>query len=60
MPRFIEREGKRIPNEEWRPFVVTLNKSALKRGQKPAIEHFSLSQGALQEIFAILSTLFNF
>ncbi|KTD56204.1 site specific recombinase, phage integrase family [Legionella sainthelensi] len=60
VPRFIEKEGKRIPNEEWRPFVVTLNKAALKRGQKPAIEHFSLSQGALQEIFAILSTLFNF
>jgi integrase len=60
VPRFIEQEGKRIPNEEWKPFVVTLSKAALKNGQKPEIEQFNLSQGALQEIFAILSTLFNF
>ncbi|ARM35298.1 site-specific integrase [Legionella longbeachae] len=60
VPRFIEKDGKRIPNEDWRPFVVTLSKASLKRGQKPAIEQFNLSQGAVQEIFAILSTLFNF
>ncbi len=60
VPRFIEKEGLRIPNEEWRPFVVTLSKSAIKNGQKPDIDQFNLSQGATQEIFAILSTLFNF
>lgn len=37
-----------------------MSKASLKRGQKPAIEQFNLSQGAVQEIFAILSTLFNF
>lgn len=60
VPRFIDKEGVRIPNEEWRPFVVTLSKSAIKNGQKPDLERFNLSQGATQEIFAILSTLFNF
>lgn len=60
VPRFIEQDGRRRPNEEWRPFVVTLSKSALKNGHSPTIEQFSLSQGATQEIFAILSTLFNF
>ncbi|KTD64986.1 tyrosine-type recombinase/integrase [Legionella shakespearei] len=60
VPRFIEKEGKRIPNEEWRPFVVTISKSAVKNGQTANIDQFSLSQGATQEIFAILSTLFNF
>lgn len=60
VPRFIEKDGLRIPNEEWRPFVVTLSKSAIKNGQKPDLEQFNLSQGATQEIFAILSTLFNF
>lgn len=60
VPRFIEKDGKRIPNEEWRPFVVTLSKSAIKNGHKPEIDKFNLSQGAIQEIFAILSTLFNF
>lgn len=60
VPRFIEKEGRRIPNEEWRPFVVTISKSAIKNGKQPDIEQFSLSQGATQEIFAILSTFFNF
>lgn len=60
VPRFIEKEGLRIPNEEWRPFVATISKSAIKNGEKPDIQQFSLSQGATQEIFAILSTLFNF
>lgn len=60
VPRFIEKEGKRIPNEEWRPFVVTISKSAIKNGHQPELEKFNLSQGATQEIFAILSTFFNF
>ncbi len=60
MPRFIETEGRRVPNPSWRPFVVTVTKSARKRGDTTSISQFSLSQGAVQEIFAILSTLFNF
>lgn len=59
-PRFIEKEGRRIPNTSWRPFVVTVTKAARKRGDTKSISQFSLSQGAVQEIFAILSTLFNF
>jgi integrase len=58
--RFIENEGVRQPNPEWRPFVVTQSKSANKEGLEITISDFSLSQGAVQEIFAILSTLFNF
>jgi site-specific recombinase XerD len=60
VPRFIEKEGRRQPNEAWRPFVVTVSKSSRKHGNLPTFEQFSLSQGAIGEIFAILSTLFNF
>lgn len=60
VPRFIEKEGKRIPNEAWRPFVVTISKTAKKQGQTANIEQFNLSQGTTQELFAILSTFFNF
>lgn len=60
VPRYIEKEGRRIPNESWRPFVVTVSKSARKQGDTKSLSQFSLSQGAIQEIFAILSTLFNF
>jgi len=49
-PRFIETSDGRAPNPKWRPFV------------KPSSDdiRFKLSQGAIQEIFAILSTYFNF
>lgn len=60
VPRFIDQEGQRVPNENWRPFVVTLPKTAVKQGKTASIEQFSLSQGAVQEIFAILSSFFNF
>ncbi|WP_095197562.1 tyrosine-type recombinase/integrase [Legionella waltersii] len=60
VPRFIEKEGKRLPNQEWRPFVVSMSKVARKNGHTPSIDQFKMSQGAIQEIFAILSTLFNF
>ncbi|KTD61502.1 site specific recombinase, phage integrase [Legionella spiritensis] len=60
VPRFSNKDGLRCPNPEWRPFVVTISKAAYQQGHRPAIEQFSLSQGAIQEIFAILSTLFNF
>lgn len=58
--RFIVVNGLRKPNPEWRPFVATLSKSAIKEGKIPSKDLFSLSQGAIQEIFAILSTFFNF
>ncbi|KTD16735.1 tyrosine-type recombinase/integrase [Legionella jordanis] len=60
VPRFIEKDGKRIPNEDWRPFQATVSKAERKNGLEPSSQKFSLSQGAIQEIFAILSTYFNF
>lgn len=60
VPRFIDKEGLRQPNPDWRPFVVSQSKAANRQGDKLSVEQFSLSQGAIQEIFAILSTLFNF
>ena len=59
--RFIEKEGLRQPNPDWRPFVVTLSKSSSrKQWDEMSTDQFTLSQGAVQEIFAILSTFFNF
>ena len=60
VPKFKLVDGLRQPNPDWRPFVVQLSKSDIKKGEEASIQHFSLSQGAIQEIFAILSTLFNF
>lgn len=60
VPRFIVKDGLRTPNPDWRPFVATLSKTKRRQGESVSIAKFNLSQGATQEIFAILSTFFNF
>ena len=46
--RFKNKQGERIPNEEWRPFITDDS------------GYFSLSQKSLQALFAVLSTYFNY
>lgn len=52
--RFIELAQNRTPNPQWRPFV------APPKGHQTKSQAYALSQGAIQEIFAILSTYFNY
>lgn len=59
-PRFIEKDGVRIPNSEWRPFVVTLSKAEHRAGKQIKSEDFELSPAAIKELFAILSTFYNY
>ncbi len=59
-PRYILTLGQRRPNPEWRPFVAKISKAKNQQGEKPSLQDCALSQGAVQEIFAILSSLFNF
>lgn len=60
VPRFIENKAKRVPNPEWRPFVVTISKSAHRKGERPEIKNFEFSQTSIKELFAILSTFYNY
>lgn len=60
VPRFIEQQGLRLPNLVWRPFVVALPKIIRRNGIKPDPQKYSLSQKALQAIFAILGSFYNF
>lgn len=58
--RFIEKNSQRIPNSEWRPFVATTSKAASRKGVCVDIKNFELSQGAVKQLFAILSTFYNY
>ncbi len=58
--RFIEQGSSRIINPNWRPFVATLSKLAHRKGETPSPKNYSLSQKAVQAIFAILSSFFNY
>lgn len=60
VPRFIDQDGTRVPNPAWRPFIAVVSKKAHRNGDMPNIKLFTLSQHALQAIFAILSSFFNF
>lgn len=59
-PRFIVKDAKRIPNPQWRPFIVTVSKAEHKKGETPKIKDFELTHGSLKELFAILSSFFNY
>lgn len=58
--RFIDREGQRQPNPEWRPFVATISKSARRLGHLPDVQNYLLSQKTLKALFAILGSFFNY
>ncbi len=58
--RFIDKEGGRIPNPEWRPFVATVSKVQHRVGKEPTSKNYALSQKALQSIFAILGSFYTF
>jgi site-specific recombinase XerD len=59
-PRFIEGNGERRINPEWRPFIVTVSKTEHRRGIQPDKRRFALSGAAVQAIFSVLSSFFNF
>ncbi len=58
--RFIEKNALRVPNPSWRPFVATVSKVAHRRGQIPNTKNFELSQNSLRELFAILSSFYQY
>ena len=58
--RFVMKDGIRQPNPDWRPFVATVSKAAARAGEKPSKNNYALSEKAVRDIFAVLSTLYNF
>lgn len=58
VPRFVVRNGVRVPNPSWRPFVVRVTKAAFKHGERPQKKEFSFLQ--TKDLFAILNSFFNY
>lgn len=59
-PRFLEKDGLRVPNTKWRPFVATVSKVAARAGDSPEKANYQLSDKAIKEIFATLNNFYNF
>lgn len=61
VPRFVEDEfAQRIPNSEWRPFVISISKVAYRSGVIADPHQYVLSQKALQAIFSILGSFYSY
>lgn len=58
--RFQKMDSERVPNPEWRPFVATVSKADFKQGKRPDKAEYALSDGAIKELLAILSSFFNY
>lgn len=58
--RYRLQDGIRQPNAEWRPFVATVSKVAARRGNLPNIDEYEMSEKAVREVFAVLSSFYNF
>ena len=58
--RFIDQGGQRVSHPDWRPFVVSVSKVAHREGEIPDARKYQLSQKALQAIFAICGSFYNY
>ena len=58
--RFLEKNGQKIPNKKWRPFVVKISKTETKLGKKPDKSDYELSEKAFKALFAIISSFYNY
>lgn len=58
--RFIAKDSIRIPNKDWRPFIVSVSKTAFKQGAKPNIKVYTLSQTAIKATFTAISSFYDY
>ncbi len=58
--RFKNKNGERVVNSDWHPFVTKINKTDQRNGLKPDIKNFVLSQASIQSIFSVLSSFYNY
>ena len=59
-PRFIEKQGERLPNPKWRPFVSAVSKTEFRKGEKPKISNFEFSNNSVKDLFAILNSFYSY
>ena len=58
--RFKNKNGIRIGNEEWRPFVVILTKTEHSKNKKADTSQYCPSQAAIKGTFTALSSFYEY
>lgn len=57
--KFINKNGQRAPNPEWRVFVASVSKSEFKKGDRAKVENYKASEKTIKEIFVISSSFYS-
>lgn len=58
--RFISKDNIRVSNPKWRPFIVSVSKIERRKGVESDKDNFAFSHSSVRELFAILSSFFNY
>ncbi len=58
--RFVNRDGKRAANPQWRPFVASVTKQAFESGVVPDNAHYTPSHAATKATFTALSSFYDY
>jgi len=58
--RFKSKDGTRYPNEDWRPFVVSISKSEYSKGMVIDTSKFCPSQSSIKGTFTALSSFYEY
>ncbi|MFD2231793.1 tyrosine-type recombinase/integrase [Alkalimarinus sediminis] len=58
--RFKKSPDGRIPNKDWRPFVVSVSKEEFKRGKEANIGEYFPSQAAIKATFTAISSFYDY
>ena len=60
VPRYVLTDGIRKPNEEWRPFVVSIAKEQFRKGVTPDRKDYVMAQPGIRAIFTALSSFYDY
>ena len=58
--RFKSKNGQRMANPDWRPFVVSVSKTEHKQGIEADPSHYAPSQAAIRGTFTALSSFYDY
>ena len=58
--RYKNKNGQRLINEEWRPFVATVSKSDHRTGKEADARNYCPSQAAIKSTFTVLSSFYTY
>jgi site-specific recombinase XerD len=58
--RYVEKQGQRTFNPEWRPFTLRISKAQVPQKSAMNKANFRLNQQSLRALFAVLSTFFSY